>query len=127
MRPIYEELEEMMKERAWSQTDLAVRAGVSPTTVSRYLGKKRGFRVDPKSIVTYRKFAAALDLPTGFFLEEQIDVALRELNEHVRKGFVTLPALNVLLVDARDREQLAHEDTGPEQPRSRRRKGPGLG
>ena len=94
-----------MKERGWRPLDVYAHGGPTPATVSRYEHEKRGLVADSRVIRTLRKFEEAFELPEGYFLEEQIDIAERELRTLVREGFVSLGDLETLTERGRREKQ----------------------
>lgn len=104
-RPISEELPRLMKERGWRPLDVYAHGGPTPATISRYEHEKRGLAADSRVIRTLRKFEEAFELPEGYFLEEQIDLAERELRMLVRAGFVSLADLETLIDIGRREKQ----------------------
>jgi len=106
-KPIHDELRELMRGRGWSPIELAAAADTTPATVSRYLNARRGRRIDPKSLRTYRSFERAFDLPQGYFLEEQLWEEHKELTRLVKAGLIRLPQLHALVVLGQREEELA--------------------
>ena len=96
-RPISEELPTLMKERGWRPLDVYAHGGPTPATTSRYEHEKRGIVAEPRVVKTLRKFEEAFELPEGYFLEEQIGRAERELRTLVREGFISLADLEALI------------------------------
>jgi transcriptional regulator with XRE-family HTH domain len=100
-QPISEELRKLMKERGWRPIDVYAHGGPTPATISRYQHQKRGLAAEPRVLRTLRKFEEAFALPEGYFLEEQIDQAERELRVLIREGFVPLADLEALMEKGR--------------------------
>jgi transcriptional regulator with XRE-family HTH domain len=110
-RPISEELPKLMKERGWKPIDVYAHGGPTPATVSRYQSAKRGLVAEPRVIGTLRKFEKAFDLPEGYFLEEQIELAQAELQRLAREGFVSLEELEALIEEGRQDKKRAEAGT----------------
>lgn len=98
-----------MQGRSWSPVELAAAADTTPATVSRYLNARRGHRIDPKSLRTYRSFERAFGLPEGYFLEEQLWEEHKELTRLVKAGFIRLAQLHALVVMGQREETQASE------------------
>ena len=62
---------------------------------------------EPRVVKTLRKFEEAFDLPEGYFLEEQLGRAERELRRLVRQGFVSLADLEGLIARGRRDQESA--------------------
>lgn len=105
--PISEELPRLMRERGWRPLDVYAHGGPTPATISRYEHEKRGLAADSRVIRTLRKFEEAFELPQGYFLEEQIDTAERELRSLVREGLISLADLEALIEKGRRKKQVA--------------------
>ncbi|MCL5736946.1 MAG: helix-turn-helix domain-containing protein [Actinobacteria bacterium] len=101
MKPIDQELRELMDSRGWDQTKLGAEARTTPATVSRYLSGNRGRVAEPRVIDTLRKFESAFGLPEGYFLEEQLYNAEQEVRQLVRGGAIRLADLEALIAAAR--------------------------
>ena len=110
-RPIAEELRHLMRERDWKPLDVYAHGGPTPATTSRYQHEKRGLVAESRVVKTLRKFEEAFELPEGYFLEEQLGRAERELRTLVRQGFVSFADLEGLIERGRqDRESAqAHQ------------------
>ncbi|WP_237705324.1 helix-turn-helix domain-containing protein [Bacillus coahuilensis] len=67
MRLNVEYLQEILKQKQWSERQFALKAGLSPATVSRILSKKRG--AGAKAIGAIRKALPEESLDKLFFLE----------------------------------------------------------
>jgi hypothetical protein len=100
-RPIAEELRHLMRERGWKPLEVYAHGGPTPATTSRYQHEKRGLVAESRVIRTLRKFEEAFELPQGYFLEEQIGLAERELRALVREGYVSLADIEVLIEKGR--------------------------
>jgi hypothetical protein len=89
-----------MKERGWKPLDVYAHGGPTPATISRYQHEKRGVVAEPRVIRTLRKLEEAFSLPEGYFLEEQISKAEKDLRGLVREGQVSLCDLQELIEKA---------------------------
>jgi hypothetical protein len=58
-------------------------------------------------VKTLRKFEEAFALPEGYFQEEQIDRAERELRSLVREGYVSLDDLEAVIERGRQKRATA--------------------
>ena len=92
-----------MGERGWKPIDVYAHGGPTPATTSRYQHEKRGLVAEPRVVKTLRKFEEAFTLPEGYFLEEQMELAERELRGLVRGGYVSLEDLEALIKRGRRR------------------------
>ncbi|GAB4253008.1 MAG: hypothetical protein Kow00122_10860 [Thermoleophilia bacterium] len=102
---MHEEMRALMESRGWSPIELATVADTTPATVSRYLKRRRGMRVDPKSVRTYRKFERAFGLPEGYSFEEQLHNAELEVRQLVWQGPTSLEALELLIEGTKTRRR----------------------
>lgn len=112
IRPIAEELHYLMKERGWKPLDVYAHGGPTSATISRYQHERRGLVAESRVIKTLRKFEEAFDLPEGYFLEEQMGRAERELRTLVREGFVSLADLEGLIERGRRDKESAQAHQG---------------
>lgn len=67
MRLNVEYLQDILKQKQWSERQFALKTGLSPATVSRILNKKRGAGV--KAIGAIRKALPEESLDKLFFLD----------------------------------------------------------
>ena len=112
MKPIAEELHELMDERGWSQTDVFAAGGPKPPTITRYLNGSRGRVADQRVLRTLRKFEKAFKLPEGYFLEEQLLLAGEELRGLISEGHIRLTQLEPLLESGREARRRANQGNG---------------
>ena len=68
-RPISEALAELLHDRQMTQAELWSEAGLSPGTVSRYLGGSRGTKIDARGARTIERLAAVLEVEPRYFVE----------------------------------------------------------
>ena len=78
-RNIGRKIAQLRKEQGLSSTELAQRAGLSQPQISRLENGKQGFRSE-----TLARIAAALDVPIGFFFEDDA-VRIRGTKQRTRK------------------------------------------
>ncbi|MCL5942123.1 MAG: helix-turn-helix transcriptional regulator [Actinobacteria bacterium] len=94
-------LRRLMDEQGLTETDLAGRTELNQSTVNRYLRKRRGRQLNPRTIETITQLARAVGKDPSYFLEVRIYEARHQVEKAMREGLLSLETLETLLEELR--------------------------
>lgn len=98
MKPLHEALHELMASRGMSEhLELAAAADITPSTVSRYLSRNRGTRMNSQALATVEKLARALGVEPEYFLEYRAEKARRLVEDAVKRGEIDLEDIELVI------------------------------
>ena len=103
MEPLPMALGQLMADAQLTETELAAEADISQGTVNKYLHRRRGTQMNPRSLRTVEKLADALGVAPDYFLEYRQATAERLVKEAMAAGLIDLEDIELILAGRADR------------------------